>query len=176
MAQSLDPVSSIVARDLAIVHLYRRDFEAALEQCDHTIELNPHFSPAYWALGVIQEQREGLRRSGGRLPARHRSVAAQPARCTPRWARTLALSGKRELAVAALRKLDGNRAAALRVADRVRGDPLRARARSTRDFSGCERRARTAPSTCWRSRSTRGSRPLHDDRRFRAILVEIGLT
>ena len=46
-AQSLDPVSSIIARDLAVVHFYRRDFEAALEQCDHTIELNPHFSPAY---------------------------------------------------------------------------------------------------------------------------------
>jgi serine/threonine-protein kinase len=58
LAQSLDPVSSIVARDLALVHLFRRDFEAALEQCDHAIELNPHFSPAYWALGLVQEQRK----------------------------------------------------------------------------------------------------------------------
>src|SRR5580765_2309064 len=46
IAQSIDPVSSIVARDLAVVHFYRRDFEMALEQCDHTIELNPHFAPA----------------------------------------------------------------------------------------------------------------------------------
>ena len=40
IAQSLDPVSSIVARDVAMIHAYRRDYEAALEQCDHTIELN----------------------------------------------------------------------------------------------------------------------------------------
>src|SRR5207245_1392426 len=33
IAQSIDPVSSIVARDLAVVHFYRRDFEMALEQC-----------------------------------------------------------------------------------------------------------------------------------------------
>src|SRR5258708_36898751 len=45
IAQALDPVSSIIARDLARVHFYRRDFEAALEQSDHTVELNPHCSP-----------------------------------------------------------------------------------------------------------------------------------
>src|SRR4051812_43131064 len=44
IAQSLDPVSSIIARDLAALHYHRRDFDAALDQCDHTIELNPHFS------------------------------------------------------------------------------------------------------------------------------------
>ena len=57
LAQELDPISSIIARDLARVHYYRQDFEAALDQCDHTIELNPHFSPAYWILGLVQEQR-----------------------------------------------------------------------------------------------------------------------
>ena len=43
LAQSLDPVSSIIARDVAVTQYYRRDFDAALEQCDHTIELNPAF-------------------------------------------------------------------------------------------------------------------------------------
>lgn len=57
LAQALDPISSIIARDIARVHYYRRDFEAALEQCDHAIGLNPHFSPAYWILGLVQEQR-----------------------------------------------------------------------------------------------------------------------
>jgi hypothetical protein len=37
VAQSLDPVSSIVARDVAVIHTYERDFDAALDQCDHTI-------------------------------------------------------------------------------------------------------------------------------------------
>jgi serine/threonine-protein kinase len=31
-AHSLDPVSSIISRDLAVIHLYRRDLDAALEQ------------------------------------------------------------------------------------------------------------------------------------------------
>ena len=60
IAQSLDPVSAIIARDVAVIQYYRRDFDAALEQCDHTIELNPHFAPAYLTLGLIQEQRKEL--------------------------------------------------------------------------------------------------------------------
>jgi len=37
LARALDPISSIIARDLAVIYYYKRDFEAALEQCDHTI-------------------------------------------------------------------------------------------------------------------------------------------
>lgn len=57
LAQALDPTSSIISRDLARIYYYMGDFEAALEQCDHTIELNPHFTPAYWMLGFVQESR-----------------------------------------------------------------------------------------------------------------------
>src|SRR5262249_45246618 len=56
IAQSLDPVSSIIARDVSVAQYYRRNFSAALEQCDHTIELNPHFAPAYLTLSLVQEQ------------------------------------------------------------------------------------------------------------------------
>jgi serine/threonine-protein kinase len=66
LAQSLDPVSPIIARDVAVTHYYKRDFDAALEQCDHTIELNPHFAPAYLTLGII---------SGGGVSARRRPGA-----------------------------------------------------------------------------------------------------
>ena len=105
LAQSLDPVSSIVARDLAVVHLFRRDLEAALEQCDHTIELNPHFSPAYWTLGLIQELRHDLDESTAAL---HRAInlAPQSPRMQGALARVLALSGKREQAINILRKLE----------------------------------------------------------------------
>jgi len=106
LAQSLDPVSSIVARDLAIVHFYRRDFDAALEQCDHTIELNPHFSPAYWALGLIQEQRADLDEAAAAFQ-RAIDLAPQSPRMQAALARTLALSGKRKLAIAAQRRLQG---------------------------------------------------------------------
>lgn len=105
IAQSLDPVSSIVARDLAVIHFYRRDFETALEQGDHTIELNPHFAPAYWILGVIQEQRKDFDESAA---AFQRAVHLSPD--TPRMhaalGRTFALSGKRKQALEILRKLE----------------------------------------------------------------------
>lgn len=57
-AQALDPVSSIISRDLAVTYYYKRDFELALEQCDHTIEQNPHFAAAYWTLGLVQDERK----------------------------------------------------------------------------------------------------------------------
>jgi len=105
IAQSLDPVSSIVARDVAMIHAYRRDYEAALEQSDHTIELNPHFSPAYWALGMIQEQRKDLDEA---VAAFQRAIDLSPN--SPRMhaglARTLALSGRKADALASLRTLD----------------------------------------------------------------------
>jgi TolB-like protein/Tfp pilus assembly protein PilF len=105
VARSIDPVSSIVARDLAVIHFYRRDFEMALEQCDHTIELNPHFAPAYWILGVIQEQRRDFDESAA---AFQRAVHLSPQ--TPRMhgalGRTFALSGRQKEAVDVLRKLE----------------------------------------------------------------------
>jgi len=105
LAQSLDPVSSIVARDLALVHLFRRDFEAALEQCDHAIELNPHFSPAYWALGLVQEQRKDFDEAAA---AFQRAIHLSPQ--TPRMqaalARTYALADKRKESTEILRRLE----------------------------------------------------------------------
>jgi TolB-like protein/Tfp pilus assembly protein PilF len=106
VAQSLDPVSSIIVRDVAVIHFYRRDLDAALDQCDHTIELNPHFSLAYLTLGLIQEQRKDFDESAA---AFQRAIHLSPQ--TPRMhaalARTYALSGKRKAALNILRKLEG---------------------------------------------------------------------
>lgn len=105
LAQTLDPVSSIIARDLAMTLYYLRDFDAALEQCDQTIELNPHFSPAYWLLGFIQEQRGDLDES---IAAFQRAVHLSPQspRMQSALARALALSGKRHQAVRLLKNLE----------------------------------------------------------------------
>lgn len=104
-AQSLDPVSSIIARDLALVQLFRRELDAALEQCDHAIELNPHFSPAYWALGLVQEQRKDFDEAAA---AFQRAIHLSPQ--TPRMqaglARTQALAGKRKEATEIARRLE----------------------------------------------------------------------
>jgi serine/threonine-protein kinase len=104
MAQALDPISSIIARDLARIHYYRRDYEAALEQCDHAIELNPHFTPAYWILGLVQEQRCEFDESAA---AFQRAIQLSPQSPLMQAAlgRTFALSSKRNEALRILREL-----------------------------------------------------------------------
>jgi TolB-like protein/Flp pilus assembly protein TadD len=104
MAQALDPISSIIARDAARIHYYRQDYETALEQCDHTIELNPHFSPAYWILGLVQEQRSDFDES---IAAFQRAIQLSPQSplLQAGLGRTFALSGKRDEALRILREL-----------------------------------------------------------------------
>ena len=41
IAHTLDPTSPIIALDLALIQHFSRDSEAALEQIDLAIELNP---------------------------------------------------------------------------------------------------------------------------------------
>jgi len=105
VAQSLDPVSAIVARDVAAVHFYRRDFQTALEQCDHTIELNPHFGAAYWMLGLVQEQLKDFDESEA---AFQRAVHLSPnmPRVHGALGRTFALSGRRKQALDVLGRLE----------------------------------------------------------------------
>jgi len=105
LAQSLDPVSAIIARDVALVHYYRRDFDAALEQCDHTIELNPHFAPAYHTLGLVQEQRKEIDEAAAAC-RRAIDLAPNSIRMQSALARVLALSGKPERAVETLHTLE----------------------------------------------------------------------
>jgi TolB-like protein/Flp pilus assembly protein TadD len=105
VAQSLDPVSAIVARDVAAAHFYRRDFQTALERCDHTIELNPHFGAAYWMLGLIQEQLKDFDESEA---AFQRAVHLSPnmPRVHGALGRTFALSGRKKQALEVLAKLE----------------------------------------------------------------------
>jgi serine/threonine-protein kinase len=104
LAQELDPISSIIGRDLARIYYYKEDYDAALEQCDHTIELNPHFSPAYWILGLVQEQRGDFDESAA---AFQRAIQLSPGSPLMKagLGRTLALSGKQSEALHILREL-----------------------------------------------------------------------
>ena len=104
LAQALDPISSIIARDLARIHYYKQDYESALEQCDHTIELNPHFSPAYWILGLVQEQRGEFDESAAAFQ-RAIQLAPQSPLMQAALGRTFALSGKQGEARHILREL-----------------------------------------------------------------------
>jgi len=105
IAQALDPVSSIISRDLANIYYYRREFDLALEQCDQTIDLNPFFSPAYWTLGLIQEQRKELDESVAAFE-RAADLAPQSPRMRAALARSYALTGRAARARAILRELE----------------------------------------------------------------------
>ena len=96
-AQALDPVSSIIARDCAMIHYYRRDFEAALDQIDHTVALNPYFSPAYWTLGLIQEHRGEIEESAAAFE-RAIQLAPESPRMHAGLGRSMALAGRRKQA------------------------------------------------------------------------------
>jgi TolB-like protein/Tfp pilus assembly protein PilF len=105
IAQEIDPVSSIVARDLAVMHFYRREYDAALDQCDHTIELNPYFAPAYWTLGCIQEQRGDLDESAAAFQ-RAEHLSPKTPRMLGAISRALALSGRRNRALEIFHELE----------------------------------------------------------------------
>lgn len=103
-AQALDPVSSIISRDLAVIHLYRRDLDSALDQCDHTVELNPYFAAAYVTLGLVQEQRKDFDESVAAF-RRAADLAPRSPRTHSALARTYALSDRGDQAREALATL-----------------------------------------------------------------------
>lgn len=105
VAQSLDPVSTIIARDLAMVHYYRGDLDSALDQCDSAIELNPGFPHAYLTLALVQEQRKELDEAVAALE-RAVSLAPRSSRMLRSLARLYAIRGNRRQALKLLRDLE----------------------------------------------------------------------
>jgi serine/threonine-protein kinase len=108
-AHSLDPVSAIISRDLASVYFYRREFDLALEQCDHTIELNTYFPAAFWTLGLIQEQRGDYQEAAAAFK-RAMHLAPDSARMRAALGRLYAVSGQRKPCLNTLRNLEELRA------------------------------------------------------------------
>lgn len=94
IAQALDPVSPIIARDLAKIFYYMGDTETALEKCDLTIDLDPHFAPAYQLLGSVQERRGEFDEA---IAAFQHAIQLSPQSPSFRAAlgRVLALTGKK---------------------------------------------------------------------------------
>ena len=105
LAQALDPISSIVSRNIALIHYYQRNLDMALDQSDHTIEQNPHFSAAYWTLGLIQEQRGELDEA---VAALKRAIELSPPspRILGALGVVLAKEGRRDEASKILRQLE----------------------------------------------------------------------
>ncbi len=105
LAQALDPVASIISRNIALIHYYQRNFDLALEQIDQTIEQNPHFSTAYWTLGLVQEQRGELDEA---IAAFERAIELSPPspRILGALGGVLAKDRKRDEAVKILQRLE----------------------------------------------------------------------
>ena len=103
-AQETDPLSLIASAALGWIHYYRRDFEAALQQCRRTIELNGNFEQAWLWGGQALE-------AAGRYPE---AVAMLE--------RASAISKRSAIALTALGRayaLSGNTVAATRIIDEV---------------------------------------------------------
>ena len=103
-AQSLDPVSSIIAREVASIHYYRRDFEQALGYCDQAIELNPHFPHAYFILSLVQEKLGDTDEALAAL-LRGAQLAPRSPRMIAALGRAQALAGRRDDALKHLSEL-----------------------------------------------------------------------
>jgi len=173
LAQSLDPVSSIIARDVAVVHCYRRDLDAALEHCDQTIELNPHFAAAYLTLGLIQEQRKDFDEAEAAF-SRAVDLAPQSPRANAALARTFALSGKHEPARAALKRIDHQ--AATRYVSPF--EYVAVHFALGEDAKGYARLARSCDDRCFELLALKVDprfETLHGDPRFQSALRKVGL-
>jgi len=105
LAHSLDPVSSIIAREVASIHYYRRDFEGALAHCDQAIELNPHFPHAYFILSLVQEKLGDTDEALAAL-LRGAQLAHKSPRMIASLGRAQAMAGRPEDALRSLTELD----------------------------------------------------------------------
>jgi tetratricopeptide (TPR) repeat protein len=105
LAHSLDPVSSIIAREVASIHYYRRDFEGALAHCDQAIELNPHFPHAYFILSLVQEKLGDFDEALAAL-LRGAQLAPKSPRMIASLGRAQAMAGRQEEAHRSLAQLD----------------------------------------------------------------------
>jgi tetratricopeptide (TPR) repeat protein len=105
LAHSLDPVSSIIAREVASIHYYRRDYEGALAHCDQAIELNPHFPHAYFILSLVQEKLGDFEEALAAL-LRGAQLAPKSPRMIASLGRAQAMAGRTEEAQRSLAQLD----------------------------------------------------------------------
>ena len=105
LAHGLDPVSSIIAREVASIQYYRRDFDSALAHCDQAIELNPHFPHAYFILSLVQEELGDFDEALAAL-LRGAQLAPRSPRMIASLGRAQAIAGRRDDALKSLAELD----------------------------------------------------------------------
>ena len=176
LAQSLDPVSSIVARDLAI----DPRLPPRLRGGARAVRSHDRAEPALLA-GLLGARHHpgtahGSRRGDRRLSARDRPRRRTARGCTPALGAHAGAVGQAQARDRRPAPARGHRAAALRVAVRVRRPCDFALGQADDGFECCERRCEDRAFDVLALKVDPRFAALHDDRRFREILVEIGLT
>jgi TolB-like protein/Tfp pilus assembly protein PilF len=57
VAAENDPLSFMINSNTAVIHYLGRDYDAAEEFCHRALEINPHYEPAHFTLGLAHQQR-----------------------------------------------------------------------------------------------------------------------
>ena len=107
-AMQLDPISLPINADLAMLHVWRGHYDAAIRQCKKALELDPNYHRAYWFLGAAHDQHEDFHAA---VTALEKALAlcggnAFRSRILGALGLTFARWGKRERANAILGKME----------------------------------------------------------------------
>lgn len=103
-AQTLMPSARIMSH-LAAVLYFNRDFAAAIEQCNRTIELDPTFAAPYSTLAMVHEQLGHFDKAATILK-KGMQLAPKDSQFLGEMGRTLGLSGNKAGALSVLKELD----------------------------------------------------------------------
>ena len=99
VAAESDPLSFMLNANTAVIHYLGRDYDAAVEHCHRSLEINPHHEPAHFTLGLAHQQRGEVEEARASLE------------------KALAISRGEPHAVAALGNLDRDRGALEKLAE-----------------------------------------------------------
>jgi DNA-binding SARP family transcriptional activator/TolB-like protein len=111
-AQEVDPLSLIASAALGWVHYHRRDFDAAVQQCRRTIELNPNFEQA-WLWGGSAHEAAGRYAEALQMLQRAAVLSQRSPMVLAALGRVHALSGDVSAARRIVKELGEDRAAYL---------------------------------------------------------------
>jgi TolB-like protein/Flp pilus assembly protein TadD len=94
-AQHLDPLSLAINKDFAVILLYARDYDKALEQCRKTLEIEPHFGAMFTYIAQIYELQQKYPEATAELEKAH-AAAPEDVEITYALGQAYALMGKKD--------------------------------------------------------------------------------
>lgn len=108
-AQQLDPLSLGINKDLAVAHLYARDYDEALRQCQKTLEIEPNFRVMSTYIAQVYELQQRYPEATAELEKAH-AAAPEDVEITYGLGQAYALMGRQDEARKILDELNQPRA------------------------------------------------------------------